>query len=92
MVFSTSRLTSLLPLLKPAVTVCAELTGILFVADLEARTLQQLIPHVGMFVKGIGQDADGELYVIGSTIEGPSGNAGVIAQLRSIRDRGGDRD
>ena len=72
--------------------ICADLNGVLFVANLEAKTLQQLIPKVGMFVKGIGQDSDGELYVMGSTVEGPSGNTGVIAQLRSVRDRGGDRD
>jgi hypothetical protein len=72
--------------------ICADLNGVLLVADLEAKVLQQLIPKVGMFVKGIGQDAEGELYVLGSTIEGPSGTNGVIAQIRSAFDRGGDRD
>jgi hypothetical protein len=77
--------------------ICADLNGILFVADLDSGKLEQLIPHVGMFVKGIGQDAEGELYVLGSTIEGPSGKAGVVAQIRSVGGNGdgdgdGDRD
>ncbi len=76
--------------------ICADLNGILFVADLNEGWLEQLIPKVGMFVKGIGQDADNELYVLGSTIEGPSGKVGVIAQITAAPGRhgggGGDGD
>ena len=74
--------------------ICADLNKILFVVDLEARTIQQLIPKVGMFVKGIGQDANHELYVLGSTVLGPSGNAGVVAQIQAVGGNGGggDRD
>jgi hypothetical protein len=74
--------------------VCADLNGILFVADLKTGRLEQLIPSVGMFVKGIGQDAHNELYVMGSAKEGPSGNVGVVARLQSARvgRRRGDGD
>jgi hypothetical protein len=44
----------------------------------------------GMFIKGFGQDADGELYVLGSKIEGPSGSAGVVLKIGSPNR--GDRD
>jgi hypothetical protein len=73
--------------------ICADLNGILFDADLRSGRLEQLVPSVGMFVKGIGQDAKGELYLLGSTIEGPSGNNGTILSLSPVRgddDDGGD--
>jgi len=62
--------------------VCAELNGFLFVAYLKSGKLEQLL-DAGMFIKGFGQDADDELYVLGSTIEGPSGANGKIFQIRS---------
>ena len=64
--------------------ICADLAGVLLVADLDRRALAQLIPNAGMFIKGIGQDSDGELYVLGSELEGPSGKVGVIAQIRQV--------
>lgn len=70
--------------------VCADLNGVLLAADLDSGMLSQLIPNAGMFIKGIGRDADGELYVLGSTIEGPSGKAGVIAQIRPVGGGRGD--
>jgi hypothetical protein len=36
---------------------------------------------LGMFLKGFGQDAAGELYVMGSTNIGPSGTAGKVLRL-----------
>ncbi len=50
--------------------VCADLNGFLFEADLEHGGLTQLL-DVGMFIKGIGQDEAGELYLMTSTSEGP---------------------
>ena len=55
--------------------VCADLNGFLFEANLKTGQLRQLL-NVGMFIKGIGQDANNELYVTTSTIEGP-GTAGT---------------
>jgi uncharacterized protein (TIGR03118 family) len=37
--------------------------------------------RLGMFLKGFGQDASGELYVMGSTNIGPSGTAGVVLKI-----------
>jgi len=61
---------------------CADLNGFLFVADLKAGTLAQLL-DTGMFIKGFGQDIDNELYVLGSSIEGPSGATGVVKVIAS---------
>ena len=36
-----------------------------------------------IFIKGFGQDAHGELYVLGSTNIGPSGTGGVILAIRA---------
>jgi len=69
--------------------ICADLNGFLYVADLETGKLEQLL-DVGMFIKGFGQDADRELYVLAGATEGPSGAKGVILQIGSARR--GDRD
>jgi glucose/arabinose dehydrogenase len=37
--------------------------------------------HLGMFVKGFGQDNQGEIYVATSTLVGPSGNTGKVFKL-----------
>ncbi len=37
--------------------------------------------RIGAFVRGLGQDADGELYALTSTLEGPSGTTGAIYKL-----------
>jgi hypothetical protein len=70
--------------------VCADLNGFLFDVDLKTGKIEQLL-NAGMFIKGIGQDAKNELYVMASTIEGP-GTAGTtnggVLQIRSPR--GGD--
>jgi glucose/arabinose dehydrogenase len=61
--------------------VFGELNGNLFVADLEAGEMEELSPDVGMFIKGFGQDAQGQLYVVGSTNLGPSGDGGQILRI-----------
>ena len=43
--------------------------------------MEELIPNVGMFIKGFGQDARGQLYVLGSTSLGPSGMGGQILRI-----------
>ncbi len=42
---------------------------------------EELIPNVGMFIKGFGQDARHQLYVLGSTSIGPSGTGGQILRI-----------
>ena len=37
--------------------------------------------HLGQFVKGFGQDNDGEMYVATSTMLGPSGLTGKVYKL-----------
>jgi len=64
--------------------ICADLNGFLFDADLETGKVEQLL-DLDMFVKGFGQDADREIYVLGSTIQGPSGNKGVVMQIAPAR-------
>jgi glucose/arabinose dehydrogenase len=66
--------------------VFADLNGFLFVGDLGSGRIEQLL-NVGFFIKGISQDAAGELYVLGSTLEGPSGSNGSIMRLDPV---GGD--
>ncbi|MBI3839056.1 MAG: PQQ-dependent sugar dehydrogenase [Planctomycetia bacterium] len=60
--------------------------GRLFFADLNTGLIQELIlglndRTLGLFIKGFGQDANGELYVLGSTALGPSGTTGVALEL-----------
>ncbi len=66
--------------------VFGELNGNLFVADLEAGRMEELIPNVGMFIKGFGQDARGRLYVLGSTNIGPSGTGGQVLRIDRVHD------
>jgi uncharacterized protein (TIGR03118 family) len=61
-------------------------TGRLFYLD--ATNINELIigtndRPLGMFLKGFGQDAAGEIYVLGSTNLGPSGTAGTVFKLIS---------
>lgn len=37
--------------------------------------------NIGYFVKGFGQDLDGEVYVLGSKRLGPAGNTGAVLKL-----------
>ena len=63
--------------------------GRLFYADLSTGLIQEL--HIGLndrslglFVKGFGQDANGELYVLGSTTLGPTGTTGVVLNITAV--------
>jgi len=68
--------------------------GRLFVADLTdldavtgLATIEELLPQgfpagkLGLYVKGIGQDADGELYLLVSENLGPAGNTGWVFKI-----------
>lgn len=63
--------------------------GRLFYGDLSTGSIRELKIGVtprslGLSLKGFGQDAQGELYVLGSTIEGPSGTQGVVLKIVRI--------
>jgi glucose/arabinose dehydrogenase len=60
--------------------------GSLYYADLTTGEINQFIlgdsnHPLGFFVKGIGEDANGELYVMGSTNLGPSGATGIVLAI-----------
>jgi glucose/arabinose dehydrogenase len=60
--------------------------GRLFVADLFAGTIQELLigaagRPLDLFVKGFGQDLDGEVYLLASTALGPVGDTGVVLKI-----------
>jgi glucose/arabinose dehydrogenase len=60
--------------------------GRLFVADLLTGRIEELLlgadRHApGLFIKGFGQDHDGEIYVLASTALGPYGATGVVLKL-----------
>jgi glucose/arabinose dehydrogenase len=60
--------------------------GRLFYLDLATGEIRALIlgkdDHpLGLFVKGMGQDQNGEIYVLGSSTLGPTGTTGVVLQL-----------
>ncbi|HEX6846987.1 MAG TPA: PQQ-dependent sugar dehydrogenase [Chitinophagaceae bacterium] len=44
-------------------------------------TLASFPDHLGAFVKGFGQDLEGEIYVATSTVLGPSGTTGKVYKL-----------
>jgi len=58
--------------------------GRLFYADLGSLNIQEFnlgAQGTGLFLKGFGEDAGGELYVLGSTVLGPSGTTGVVMMI-----------
>jgi len=60
--------------------------GRLLVADLWTGRIEELLigsdrANLGMFVKGVGQDRHGEIYILASTALGPFGNTGVVLRL-----------
>jgi glucose/arabinose dehydrogenase len=60
--------------------------GRLFYGDLSTGETREFIlapedKPLGLFVKGFGQDADGELYVMASTIFGVNGTSGVALKI-----------
>ncbi len=64
--------------------------GRLFVADLFTGQIQELLigaagRPLGLFVKGFGQDHDGEIYLLASTALGPAGDTGVVLKIVAAR-------
>jgi glucose/arabinose dehydrogenase len=60
--------------------------GRLFTADLGTGLIEELViglddRPLGLYLKGFGVDAGGELYVLGSTALGPYGTTGVVLRL-----------
>jgi glucose/arabinose dehydrogenase len=47
----------------------------------EKLSLKSFGDHIGHYIKGFGQDQDGEIYVLGSTVLGPIGNTGKVFKL-----------
>lgn len=43
---------------------------------------------LGLFVKGFGEDQDGEVYVCASEALAPTGNTGVVFRIVNARDLG----
>jgi len=60
--------------------------GRLLVADLLTGRIEELLigneqRNLGLFIKGVGQDNDGEVYVLASTALGPYGDTGVVLKV-----------
>ena len=57
--------------------------GRLFYADLSTGQINEfnMDAPLGMWLKGIGQDANGELYVLASQNLGPVGSTGVVIEV-----------
>lgn len=50
----------------------------------EEIVLKDLPNNLGLFLKGFGQDLKGEIYIVGSTQLGPSGNSGKVYKLAMV--------
>jgi len=60
--------------------------GRLFVADLLTGKIEELLigaeqKPLNLYVKGMGQDSDGEVYILGGTALGPYGTTGVVLKI-----------
>jgi len=60
--------------------------GRLFVVDLWTGKIEELLigseqRNLGLYLKGIGQDHDGEIYVLASSALGPYGATGVVLKI-----------
>jgi glucose/arabinose dehydrogenase len=60
--------------------------GRLLVADLVTGRIEELLigseqRSLGLFVKGVGRDNDGEIYVLASTALGPYADTGVVLKV-----------
>src|SRR4051794_8928021 len=66
---------------EPGKYVFADILGRLYVGDLHTGAIERQC-LAGVFIKGIGQDAHNELYVLGSSNIGPTGTCGEILEIR----------
>ena len=65
--------------------------GRLFTADLFTGEIQELLigndsQNLNLFVKGLGLDNDGEIYVLASSALGPYGNTGLVLKIVPLSD------
>lgn len=44
--------------------------------------------NIGYYVKGLGQDQQGEVYVLGTTVLGPTGNSGKVFKIVAAQKKG----
>jgi glucose/arabinose dehydrogenase len=63
-------------------------TGRLFEGDLASGAIKELRVgkddrDLGFLLKGFGEDAEGELYIAGSAVQGPTGTTGVVMKIIS---------
>jgi glucose/arabinose dehydrogenase len=62
-------------------------TGRLFAGDMAAGTIEELNVdnlNLSLWILGFGEDADGELYVLGSSQRGPTGTTGQVFKLAPV--------
>ena len=64
-------------------------SGRLFYADLESGAIQEFIlgredRELGLYVKSFGQDANGDIYLLGGTNLGPFGSEGQVYKIVSV--------
>jgi glucose/arabinose dehydrogenase len=67
----------------------SEPNGRLFTADLLSGQMQELLigndsDNLKLYIKGLGMDHDGEIYVLASSALGPYGNTGVVLKLVAL--------
>lgn len=65
--------------------------GRLFTADLSKGEIRELLigsdfQNLNLYVKGLGLDHDGEIYVLASSALGPYGNTGVVLKIVPLSD------
>ena len=65
--------------------------GRLFTADLFTGEIQELLigndsQNLNLYVKGLGLDNDGEIYVLASSALGPYGNTGLVLKIVPLSD------
>lgn len=53
----------------------------LFTGEIRVPQVASVGDPLGLFVKGFGQDAEGEVYLLASTAGGPSGETGVVLKI-----------
>ncbi|MCB1742110.1 MAG: PQQ-dependent sugar dehydrogenase [Gammaproteobacteria bacterium] len=64
-------------------------SGRIFVGDLDTGLIEELLigpdgESLGMFIKGFGQDEDGELYLLASSLLAPEGDTGIAYRLSAV--------
>ena len=70
-------------------------SGRLFYYDFAAAEIREFYigrdgRQIGLFIKGMGKDQNGELYVLGSTSPAPSGTTGVVYKVVPIPAQAGN--